>query len=256
MPSITWPLAGRARRTLIRGITGFTATLPSSHPGISFTARIRGRISWTTNCVPNQVLLATAIRLALREAARDVTCRASPADLAEATDMCNQRLAMPLPIPLHPDVQVTGRVALSLSGDNRKALAEFVAASRKQGILDLSQRQRASAIREHFTDPAFALAWWMDQGEDSARKLPKAEELRAMADTLEKYPRIAGHPIEYQVLDLLRAFIAEFPEQHQKQALLTLLSNGFQRAGANKLAKRAESLASDTIPGNGNPSTL
>jgi hypothetical protein len=180
-----------------------------------------------------------------------VTCHASPADLAEATDMCNQRLAVPLPVPSRPNVSVTAAVTLSLSGDNQKALGEFIAARRKQGIQDFSQRQRASAIRDCFADPAFVLSWWLDRGGEASTKIPKASELREFMDTLKGYPRIVDNPIEYQILDLLRAFIAEFPDLHQKQALLTLLGNGFDRAGADTLARRAESLASEEFPGNG-----
>ncbi|HUC22902.1 MAG TPA: hypothetical protein VMA73_09365 [Streptosporangiaceae bacterium] len=142
-------------------------------------------------------------------------------------------------------------VTLSLSGDNQKALGEFVAARREQGIFDLSQMQRTSAIRDYFADPAFVPSWWLDRGGEASVKMPKVGELQEFMNTLNNYPRIVDTPIEYQVLDLLRAFIEEFPEQHQKHALLTLLSNGFDRAGAHALARRAESLASDESPDNG-----
>jgi hypothetical protein len=165
--------------------------------------------------------------------------------------MCNQRLAAPLPVPSRPDVSVTATVRLSLSGENQKALREFITARRKQGIQDLSQMQRASAIRDYFADPAFVLSWWLDRGGEASTKIPKADDVLEFVDALSKYPRIVDNPIEYQVLDLLRAFVAEFPEQHQKQALLTLLGNGFNRAGAYTLARQAESLASEESPGNG-----
>ena len=252
MPTIAWFRRGHARRTLARSVTGFTATLPSSLPGISFTVRIKGKVFGIANCEHDPVLLATEIRISLREALADVTCQADPLDIAAAMDMCNKRLAAQFTIPSYPNVRITGTAILSLSRDDQKSLTEFISIRRKQGMDDLVKYQRASAIREYFTDPTFVLSWWMDQGGEFARKLPKPEELQAMADTFKKYPRITGHPIEYQVLDLLRAFIAEFPEQHQKQALLTLLSNGFQRAGADKLARQAESLASEAAnPGNG-----
>jgi hypothetical protein len=113
LPALPWTSTGRARRNLTRGIRSFPATLPSSHPGIFFTARIAGRISEPVGYSQDPVHLATAIRRALRKAARDVTCHASPADLAEATDMCNQRLAVPLPVPSRANVSVRAAVTLS-----------------------------------------------------------------------------------------------------------------------------------------------
>lgn len=251
MTATRWSGPGRARRILARNITGFNAILPCRHPGISFSARMEGSLFELDSGAYNPVRLATAIRLVLRGAARDITCRTNPADLAEATDMCNQRLAVPLPVPSYPKVRVTATVTLSLSGDNQRAVNELVAACRKQDILDLSRRQRASAIRDDFADPASALSWWLTQEGESISRLPKAMELTNIVDTVMKYPRTTNYPIEYQILDLLRAFVAEFPDQQQKQALLTLLSNGFRRAGAAGLADQAENLASSDASSNG-----
>jgi hypothetical protein len=236
---------------LTERIRGFIATLPSNHPGIFFTATITGIASEATNFPHDPEPLATAIRLTLREAAKDVTCRTSPADLAEATDMCNQRLAAPLPVPQYSEVHVTATVKLSLSAENQKALNEFLAAQRSQGIRDLLQQQHASAIRDYFTDPALMLAWWLDRAAGTLENLPKAEHLQAIADTFKKYPKVAEYPIEYQILDLARTFVAEFPEVHQRRALLELLGNGFQRAGLDGLARQAESLLTNEKYTNG-----
>jgi hypothetical protein len=95
------------------------------------------------------------------------------------------------------------------------------------------------------------LAWWLDQAAGDLEKIPKAEELQRIAETFKKYPKVADNPIEYQILDLARTFVAEFPKEHQKQALLTLLANGFRRAGSDQLARQAEALAADQNSVNG-----
>lgn len=245
MLRIPWSHTARATRTLSRGIAGFTATLPSGYPGISFTSRFAAAAPGAAESGHDPILLAAAIRLVLRKAAGDAALHVNPADLAEAVDICNQRLATPLPVPAYLGVHVTATVKLNLSHENQQALNDFIDARRKQGIQDLLQRQHASAIRDYFTDPALILSWWLDQAAGNINNLPKAEELRAIAKTFKDYPKVADHPIEYQVLDLIRAFIAEFPEQHQKKALLALLGNGFQRAGLDQLAREVESLSTD-----------
>lgn len=251
LPSIPWLGASRVSRILNRRIKGITANLPSSYPGIFFSVRIEGKTLGPVADVMEPAVLATTIRLTLREAPKDVTCRADPCDLAEVTDMCNQRLAKALPIPSHPHITATATISLNLSNDNRKALNEVTAARRKQGALDIPILERAAAIRKHFTDPAFALSWWLSNTREATNNIPSTADLQTISERLAKYPEITDISIEYQLLDLLRAFISEFPEQHQKQALLTLVSSGFQRAGADELAKQAQSLVSEETPTNG-----
>jgi hypothetical protein len=91
-------------------------------------------------------------------------------------------------------------------------------------------------------------------GNATTGNLPKSEELQKIADTFKQYPKIPGIRSSTRVLDLLRAFIAEFPGQHQKQALLTLLDNGFQKARTDTVAGQAESRSSGEFYGNGAPS--
>ncbi|MFB9735215.1 hypothetical protein ACFFRO_08725, partial [Streptomyces thermocoprophilus] len=138
--------------------------------------------------------------------------------------------------------QVTASVHLELADEDRAAVKELLTAIRAQAATDTLTRQRTETLARELAHPAALLARWLQQPDAQITKPPSEAELEALARRLRGYPKDRDEPLELQLLDVLRDFLAEFPKEEQKRLLVVLLANGMRAARKPGHADRAEAL--------------
>jgi hypothetical protein len=235
----------RARRKqLRRKISTFSALLRSSRPGIHYTATIHATLTPEPSGPYDPDEIADRVRTALRITAAAAVRDQDPIDLPAAQDACAQQLRRPKALDL-PDqaTQVTASVHLELADEDRAAVKELLTAIRAQAVTDTLARQRTETLARELAHPAALLARWLQQPDAQITKPPDEAELEALARRLRGYPKHRDEPLELQLLDVLRDFLAEFPKEEQKRLLVMLLANGMRAARKPGHADRVEALA-------------
>ncbi|KOT61533.1 MULTISPECIES: hypothetical protein [Streptomyces] len=237
-------ISKRARRKqLRRKIGAFSAVLRSSRPGIHYTATIHATLTPEPSGPYDPDEIADRVRTVLRITAAAAVRDQDPIDLPAAQDACAQRLRGPhdLNFPERA-TRVTASVHLELADEDRAAVKELLTAIRSQGTTDTLASQRSEALAKELAHPAALLARWLQQPDAHVTQPPDEAELEALARRLRGYPKDRDEPVELQLLNILRDFLAEFPKEEQKRLLVMLLANGMRAARKPGHADRIEAL--------------
>ncbi|MGW1810471.1 hypothetical protein ACWC2T_34390 [Streptomyces sp. NPDC001393] len=242
MASTRWSRR-RARKAVRRSLTRFEVRLRSAHPGIGFTARITATVL-TEPPYPSPVEeIAGAVRTTLRETANEVSKKCDPADLATARDVCSQHLARRRQLPMDPPVQFTAALTLDLLPDDRAAVAALLAAQRRQAVIDTLRQQKTHALASELADPAALLARWIERDNADWTQLPDvAEKVATVTEVFARYRPENERSVEHEAVEVLREFLASFPDHTQKRMLYTLLAAGMDRAQRPHHAAKAQAL--------------
>ncbi|WP_326766061.1 hypothetical protein OG978_17105 [Streptomyces sp. NBC_01591] len=234
----------RARRKqLRRKIGAFSAVLRSSRPGIHYTATIYATLTPEHSGPYDPDEIANRVRTALRTTAAAAVRDQDPIDLPAAQDACAEQLRKPQDLDL-PDraTRVTASVRLELADKDRAAVEELLTAIRAQATADTLTSQRTEALAKELAHPAALLARWLQQPDAHVTQPPDEAELEALARRLRGYPKGRDEPVELQLLDILRDFLAEFPKEEQKRLLMMLLADGMRAARKPGHADQVEAL--------------
>lgn len=170
--SPTGPSRRRTRKVLRRALTRFEVRLPSSRPGIAFTARITATvISEPPYPLPAKEIAGT-VRNALRTAAAEFSPKCDPADLESARDACAQHLSARRSLSTDPPVEFEASLTLELLPDDQGAVTALLAAQRRQAVTDVLRRQHTEALARELTEPAAVLARWIERDHSNWDKMP------------------------------------------------------------------------------------
>ncbi|MGW1712629.1 hypothetical protein [Streptomyces sp. NPDC002156] len=242
MASTRWS-RHRTRRAVQRDLTRFEVRLRSACPGIGFTARITATVL-TEPPYPGPVdEIAGAVRTTLREAAGEVSKTCDPADLASARDVCGQHLGRPRRLPTEPPVEFTAQLTLDLLPDDRAAVATLLTAQRRQAVTDLLRRQKTDALATELADPAALLVRWIERDDADWSKLSSIpEDLGKVTAVFARHRPEDERTVEYEAVEVLREFLASFPDPTQKRMLYTLLAAGMDSAQRPHHAAKAQAL--------------
>ncbi|MFF8536948.1 hypothetical protein ACF07B_34145 [Streptomyces sp. NPDC015532] len=248
MASTRWSRR-RARKAVQRGLTRFDVRLRSACPGIGFTARITATVL-TEPPYPSPVEEITgAVRTTLRDAASKVSKMCDPADLASARDACGQHLARVRQLPTDPPVEFTAKLTLDLLPDDRAAVAALLAAQRRQAVTDILRRQKTDALALELADPAALLARWIERDNTDWSQLPRfADEANTIAEVFARHRPEDERSVEHEAVEVLREFLASFPDHTQKRMLYTLLAAGMDSAHRPHHAAKAQALVNGHAP--------
>lgn len=233
----------RARTALRRALRGFNVRLPSTYHGIAFTAHIRPRVL-TAPPYPGAIdELAGKIRDQLRKAAYDIATECDPTDLATAIDRCERHLGSTRSLAGDPPLEFSARLRrLELLHEDRVAVATLLAAQRRQSVVDALRRQKTEALAAHLIDPAAVLVQWLDRDGADWQHLPDQDHLEDIAGRFAQFRPERERSPEHQLLEILREFLASFPESSQKRALYALLAAGMHRADRPQIATKVQAL--------------
>ncbi|MER5801503.1 hypothetical protein [Streptomyces mirabilis] len=242
MASTRW-LRRRARKAVQRGLTRFDVRLRSAFPGIGFTARITATVL-TEPPYPSPVEeIAGAVRTTLRDAASKVSKTCDPADLASARDACGQHLARVRRLPTDPPVEFTAELTLDLLPDDRAAVAALLAAQRRQAVTDILRQQKTDALAAELAEPAALLARWIERDNTDWSQLPRfADEANTVAEVFARHRPEDERSVEHEAVEVLREFLASFPDHTQKRMLYTLLAAGMDSAQRPHHAAKVQAL--------------
>ncbi|WP_329231880.1 MULTISPECIES: hypothetical protein [Streptomyces] len=242
MASTRWSRR-RARKGVQRGLTRFEVRLRSACPGIGFTARITATVlTELPNPSPVEEI-AGAVRTMLRDAASKVSKTCDPADLASARDICGQHLARLRQLPTDPPIEFTAQLALDLLPDDRAAVAALLAAQRRQAVTDTLRQQKTDALAAELADPAALLARWIERDNADWSQLARfADEANAVAEVFARYCPEDEKSVEHEAVEVLREFLASFPDHTQKRMLYTLLAAGMDSAQRPHHAAKVQAL--------------
>ncbi|MFE6917397.1 hypothetical protein [Streptomyces rubiginosohelvolus] len=234
----------RARRKqLHRKISAFTAVLRSSRPGIHYTATIHATLTPEPTGPYDPDEIADSVRTTLRITSAAAVRDQDPIDLPAAQDICAQHLRRPQELDLADQVsRVTASVHLDLADEDRAAVKELLTAVRAQGTTDALTRQRTQSLAKELAHPAALLARWLQQPDAHVTRPPDEADLEALARRLRGYPTDRDEPVEVQLLNILRDFLAEFPKEEQKRLLMMLLADGMRAARKPGYADQVEDL--------------
>lgn len=226
-----------------RGLTRFEVRLRSACPGIGFTARITATVlTELPNPSPVEEI-AGAVRTMLRDAASKVSKTCDPADLASARDICGQHLARLRQLPTDPPIEFTAQLALDLLPDDRAAVAALLAAQRRQAVTDTLRQQKTDALAAELADPAALLARWIERDNADWSQLARfADEANAVAEVFARYCPEDEKSVEHEAVEVLREFLASFPDHTQKRMLYTLLAAGMDSAQRPHHAAKVQAL--------------
>ncbi|MEW9520269.1 hypothetical protein [Streptomyces tubercidicus] len=239
-------ISRRARRKqLHRQISAFPAVLRSSRPGIHYTATIQATLTPEPSGPYDPDEIADRVRATLRTVAAAAVRNQDPIDLPAAQDACAQQLRKPQALSLadRTTTQVTASVHVVLADQDRAAVEELLTAVRAQALADTIASQRAEAIAKEFAHPAALLVRWLQHPDAQVTEPPGEADLEALARRLRGYPKDRDEPVELQLLNALRDFLAEFPKEEQKRLLIMLLANGMRAARKPSHADRVEAMA-------------
>ncbi|MFE1519608.1 hypothetical protein ACFW9I_22760 [[Kitasatospora] papulosa] len=231
------------RKRLHRRIDAFPAVLRSSRPGIHYTASISATLDPDPSGPYDPEQIADRVRSTLRIVAGAAVRDLDPIDLPAAQDACAQQLRIPRDLDCaNYTARVTAVVHLELADTDRVAVEELLAAIRAQAAADTLTGQRTAAFAKELAHPSALLAKWLQQHDLSETSPPDEAELEVLARRLRGYPKDRDEPVERQLLDILRDFLAEFPKEEQKRLLMMLLANGMRTARKPGHADRVEAL--------------
>lgn len=242
MTSTRWSRR-RARKAVRRGMTRFEVRLRSTCPGIGFTARITATVLTEPPYPGPAEEIAGAVRATLRKAAGEVAQECDPADLASARDVCSRHLEQPRRLPTDPPVEFTAKLTLDLLPDDRAAVATLLAAQRQQAVTDILHRQKTNALAAELADPAALLVRWVERdGVDWTKLSALTDTLHSVAKLFAQHRPEDERTVEHAAVEMLRDFLASFPNPAQKQMLYTLLAAGMDGAQRPQHAAKARSL--------------
>jgi hypothetical protein len=226
-----------------RGLTRFEVRLRSACPGIGFAARITATVL-TEPPYPGPVEeIAGAVRTTLRDATGEVSKTCDPADLASARDICGRHLARLRRLPTGPPVEFTAELTLDLLPDDRAAVATLLVAQRRQAVIDLLRRQKTGALAVELADPAALLVRWIERDNADWSQLPAlADKVNTVAEVFARHRPEDERIVEQEAVEVLREFLASFPDHTQKQMLYTLLAAGMDSAHLPHHAAKALAL--------------
>lgn len=245
MPALWRRRRDRSNAALVLGLTNFPACLPSKRTGIYFSADITATVTADLPETYDAEALSDAIRLELRGAAADAAKGCDPIDLPAARDTCARHLRTPRRLPIEPKTEFQARITLSLSPDDHAAVEELLADGRRQSIEQAHLHRRIRSFATELAQPAQFLAWWLSQPGALDRTVPADLQISAFTNMLKTYPHHHDEPTEYQVLELLRTFVASFPEASQKHLLLSVMAGSMRTAQRPHLADLVEELLSN-----------
>lgn len=231
-----------ARKALRRDLRLFDARLPSTYPGIAFTARITARVVTEPPFPMQAEEIATQIRKVLREAAADISRACDPADLVSARDACAQHLRRRRRLEINPPVEYEATVTLELAPADQEAVSSLLAAQRRQTVADVLRNQRTEALARELADPAAVLVRWSEQDQADWAKPPSITAIREVAEAFAQYRPEHEQAVEYEALELLRDFLNSFPDLPQKQMLFTVLAAGMRHADRPEHSAKATAL--------------
>ncbi|MFH9075651.1 hypothetical protein [Streptomyces alboflavus] len=220
----------------------FDVRLPSSRPGIAFTARITATVLTRPPYPDTPEEVAGLIRAALREAAYDIAGQCDPLDLVSASDICTRHLSRSRSLATKPPVEFRADLRLALSYDDRAAIATLLDAQRRQAVADALRQQMTQALAEELADPAAVLARWFERGGTDWNELPDTARVQDIAEIFAGYRPTHEQGTEHQVLELLREFLSSFPEPAQKRMLYAYLAAGMRGADRPQHAAKAQAL--------------
>ncbi|MEV5915195.1 hypothetical protein AB0M00_40685 [Streptomyces chartreusis] len=242
MASSAWSRR-RMRRAVRRGLTDFEVRLRSSRPGIGFVARITAAVLTEPPYPAASEELAAAVRGILRKAAADVAVGCDPADLATARDVVAEHLRAKRSLSTDPPVEFRASLALDLPPDDQAAVAALLSAQRQQAVIDILRRQAAEAVASELADPVALLVRWVEQDDADWSKLSTVlSDANKVAEAFARYRPEHERTVEHQALEVLREFLASFPERSQKRMLYTLLTAGMESAQRPQHALKAQAL--------------
>ncbi|MEW1778592.1 hypothetical protein [Streptomyces sp. NPDC086777] len=204
MASTQWSRR-RARKAVQRGLTRFEVRLCSACPGIGFTARITATVL-TEPPYPSPVEeIAGAVLTTLRDAASKVSKTCDP--------------------------------------DDRAAGAALLAAQRRQAVTDTLRQQKTDALAAELANPAALLARWIERDNADWSQLARwADEANTVAGVFAQYRPEDERSVEHEAVEVLREFLASFPDHTQKRMLYTLLAAGLDSAQRPHHAAKAQAL--------------
>ncbi|MFH9424969.1 hypothetical protein [Streptomyces sp. NPDC017529] len=241
MASTRWSRR-RERRVLRRDLSRFEARLPSLVTGIGFTAQITVTVLTAPPYPQSSEGLGTATRTVLREAAREVSARCDPADLASARDVCRRHFARHRSLPTDPPVEFRAEARLDLPPDDQAAVAALLTALRSQSVTDTLRRQKTEAFAQELADPAAVLVRWIERQPDTWGGLPDTSTITKVADAFQQYRPERERAVEYAALDLIREFLYSFPDPPQKRMLYEVLAASMRHAKRPEHAAKAEAI--------------
>ncbi|MFB7949141.1 hypothetical protein ACFC6L_29990 [Kitasatospora phosalacinea] len=237
-------------------MTAFPAMLPSRYPEIAFTATITAT-AYPDRLPPLDVpALARLIRMTLRRAAQDAAARLDPADLPGALDILADHLARPRPLHGSLDHALRADVTVTLETAAAEATAQLVRARCLQRVEDTVFHQRAASRARTLADPAILAASltlpdtsaWAAHLKDlklteEASRTQFTTALTSVAQLLGSARTTGDDPLDLQVLEILRSFLASFESRHQRKILITVLSDFMRAADRSRLATDLEQAA-------------
>jgi hypothetical protein len=230
-------------RAVRRGLTDFEVRLRSSRPGIGFAARITATILTEPPYPAGSEELAAAVRTVLRKAAADVAVACDPADLATARDVVGEHLRGKRSLATDPPVDFRASLALDLPSDDQAAVAALLSAQRQQSVTDILRRQAAEAVASELADPVALLVRRVDRDNTDWSKLSAVlDDADKVAEVFARYRPEHERTVEHQALEVLREFLASFPEPSQKLMLYTLLAAGMESAQRPQHALNTQAL--------------
>ncbi|MFF4502701.1 hypothetical protein [Streptomyces sp. NPDC001401] len=128
-------------------------------------------------------------------------------------------------------------------------MAALLAAQRQQAMTDILRRQAAEAIASELADPVALLVRWVERDDADWSKLSTVlGEADKMAEVFARYRPEHERTVEHQALEVLREFLASFPEPSQKRMLYTLLAAGMENAQRPQHALKAQALLNGNAP--------
>jgi hypothetical protein len=224
----------------------FNSTLPTSVPGIHFTARGRVRYrgmasSTSARRVTRAIALAEVYGIAA-----DVTSTHLPDEAFEA----EQRIALEVSewrsVKADPRVKIKARVALALIGDDAGRVAAYNDAQRAMKLNLVLRDLRLTHLRSNvLSDPVTAKLWWLEQhptvdhGSDFWKEFADhILPLVSCSDNADPTERFV------QVMTMALRRLEEKPEQ--KEVLVQLATVLFDKIGWTDLATEVSALSSTT----------
>ncbi|WP_328912739.1 MULTISPECIES: hypothetical protein [unclassified Streptomyces] len=221
----------------------FEARLPSTCPGIAFTARITATVLTGPPYPGTDDEIVGAVRGVLRKAAADVSATCHPADLASARDGVGQHLRRPRALPTEPPVDFRAEVTLDLLLDDRAAVDALLAAQREQAMADILRRQNADAVAAELANPDALLVRWVErENADWSTFSVAFGQAEQIAQRFAQYRPEHQRTIEHEALEILREFLSSFPDPAQKRMLYTLFAAGMDGAKRPQHAEKAHAL--------------
>ncbi|MYR04537.1 MULTISPECIES: hypothetical protein [unclassified Streptomyces] len=211
--------------------------------GIAFTGTLRATVASSPPYPLAADDIVDAVRAALRGAAKDAALRYDPTDIPTARDLCARHLRKPRDLLTDPPISYQGRLlTLALSPANQAAVDALLAAQRNQSIKDSLRLQRQRALIAGLTDPAVALAHYLEGTTGSWDKLPGKEILERVSKTFSAHRPDEHDPVEYALVEVVRDFLNTFEAPEQRRMLVTLLAGGMSQAQRPLHAARAATL--------------